>query len=97
MKKTNSTTVTEIAATTSTVTLVPENRRRLTGTIYNQCPKDLYVKYGTGATSDDFSVIVPRDGYLVLPMEYYGVITGVWSNGVGQGGTNRALVTEFVQ
>lgn len=92
MKKTNSSTVTQVTASTSAVTLSAEDRFRAGGALYNRSNKEVYVKFGSGASTSSFSVIVPRDGYLTFPEEYFGIITGVWATGA----QDFAMVTEFI-
>lgn len=48
--------------------------------VFNDSTADLYLKFGSGATSSDFTVKIPAGGYWEAPPPVYdGLITGVWS------------------
>ena len=85
------TTVTSVDASTTVVTLLVANEGRIGVTIYNASLKDLYLKYGTGASTSLYSVLVPSKSYLETPPHYAGDITGVWEPGANK----SAMVTEF--
>lgn len=94
----DSATVTRVAATVVTTTLVGATGpvyltvgNRMGVAVYNDSTADLYLKIGTGATTTDFTVKVPPDGYYETPYGIAGkAITGVWSAAVG-----AAQVTVF--
>ena len=56
----------------------------LARTIHNDSTATLYVKYGATATTSDFTVKIPADGYYEVPAPVYdGLITGIWSSATG--------------
>jgi hypothetical protein len=59
--------------------------------IYNDAAGALYVKFGTAATSTDFTVKIAAGGYFELPSPVYaGAITGILDVGTG-----NAQVTSY--
>lgn len=83
--------VTPLDASTNTITLATENEARHALTIYNDATKALHVKYGSGASSSSYSVMVPSKGYLEIPAVYDGILTGFWAVGA----IGKAMITEF--
>lgn len=83
-------TTSSVSATTSTVTLLAANSDRLGATVHNDSNKALYLKLGSGASTSDFTVDVPRKGYYEVPYQYTGILTGVWASGA----SGNARVTE---
>lgn len=75
-----------VAASTSAVTLIAHQPNGVSArTIFNDSAADLYVKFGTAATTSDFTVKIPGGGYYEVPGPgpYGGIITGVWSSATG--------------
>lgn len=86
-------TVTLITSSETTVELLPITPNRVGADIYNDSNQPLYIKYGINATTDDYSLKIPADGYFELPNPcYVGIVSGVW--GVQNG---YARVTEWVR
>lgn len=80
-----------IAATVQTVTLLAPNGRRKGALIYNDSPATLYVKFGKGASSTDWSVKLNQDDQVAIDASYRGRVTGVFS----AAGAGQARVTEY--
>lgn len=84
--------VTRVAASTTTVALFTTNTAAIRRTIYNDSTSICYVKLGTGATTTSFSnLLEPRDangvgGYWLLPDNWVGPVEAVWAaaNGAAQ-------------
>jgi hypothetical protein len=84
-------TVSSVASSTSTVTILAANAARRGAIIFNDSTSNLYVKLGSGASTTSFSVRLGTAGLFQLPYPVYtGIITGVWSSVNG-----AARVTEL--
>lgn len=85
-------TVTSVADTASSTTLLAANASRLGASVYNDSTVALYLKCGTTASTSDFTVKIPADGYWEAPAGYTGRIDGVWASDA----SGSARVTEYV-
>lgn len=86
-------TVTSVADTASSTTLLALNLLRRQATIFNNSTEILYVKLGTTASLTDFTVRMIANAYYELPQPVYtGRIDGIWANN----SSGAALVTEIV-
>lgn len=65
----------------SNVTLLSSAAGRMGATIYNDGAADLYVKFGTTASSTDFTVKISPWGYYEVPGIYTGRIDGIAASG----------------
>lgn len=83
--------VTSVADTASSATLKAANTNRRQIIIQNTSSAVLYVKYGTTATSSDFTVRLAQYDILIED-EYNGRIDGIWASDPGDG---AAKVTEI--
>ena len=79
-----------ITCSTTVATLIPQNRERKGGVIYNGTGGNLYVRFAAGATTILFSYLLASGDHLELPGGYCGIVTGIMSAGSGP-----AYVTEF--
>lgn len=97
MSQNFSATTASVAASTSAVTLLALQPVGVTGRmIFNDSTSVLYAKFGAGATSTSFTVLIPAGGYYEVPSgghdgSYGGLITGVWTSTNGS-----ARVTEVL-
>lgn len=90
-KRVDTPTVTQVAASTTAVTLAVANGSRHGLTVYNNTSLNvLRLRLGPGASTTSFSVSIPSGGYWELPPGYSGEVSGVWAAATG-----NALVTEF--
>lgn len=85
------TSVTEVACSISTVSLAQNNPDRLCLIIMNDTNKDMYLRFGPGASLLSFSLIIPKDAVYEVPSCWTGEVTAVWKNP----GTGFARVTEL--
>lgn len=83
-------TVSEVNASATVVTLVASNANRLGVGISNDSSASLYLKLGSTATADDYTVKLAQDDYYEPPAGYTGIITGIWSSATGS-----ARITEL--
>lgn len=75
----NSSTVTKVDAEgKETVIVLQENTSRLFASIYNNSNKDCYIKWGADCTTTSWSAILPKNGYMELPMEWVGEVSVYW-------------------
>ncbi len=85
-----SSSLTNISASASSVTLLSANQNRLGATFFNDSSNILYLKLGATASTTSFTVKILSGGYYELPFEYIGIIDGIWD------GTNGAVrITEL--
>lgn len=82
-------TLTNVAASASSVTVLAANTGRLGATIYNDSSATLYLKYGSAASATSFTVKLNQDDVAEVNDGYTGIITGLWSSATG-----TARVTE---
>jgi hypothetical protein len=69
---------TVVASSATDVLLLAAEPSRVEAVIENNSTEDLYVKYGTGATTSSFTKkLLPGDAIVVT--SYVGVVHGVWS------------------
>lgn len=90
----NSTTATlsNIAGSATSVTLLASNSSRKVATIVNDSTVDLYVKFGSTASTTSYTVLMVPNAYYEVPQPVYtGIITGIWASATG-----NARVTEIV-
>ena len=90
IKRSATSAVTNVAGSTSNVTLLASNANRLGASVYNDSNKDLYLKLGTTASSTSYTTVVPRNALYEVPFGYTGIIDGLWESGV----SGAARVTE---
>lgn len=84
-------TLSNVASSATSVTLLASNASRLGATIYNDSTAILYVKLNSGAASaTSYTVQVAANGYYEVPSRYSGAITGIWASANG-----NARVTEM--
>lgn len=88
--KSGTATLSNVAGSASSVTLLASNTSRLGATIYNDSSAALYVKFGSSASTTSFVVKLVQDAYYEVPFSYTGIITGIWGSATGS-----ARVTEM--
>jgi len=80
-----------VATSTSSVTLLSANTDRRAATIWNDSATALYVKFGATASATSCTVKIAADGYYELPQPCYtGIIDAILSAGSGS-----ARITEL--
>jgi hypothetical protein len=70
---------TDVTSVVVNATLLASNANRLGATIFNDSSKILYVKFGTTASSTDFTVKMQAGDYYEIPFGYTGRIDGIWA------------------
>ncbi len=75
--------VRRVAASITSVVVVPDNTRRGTLKIINDGPGSSKILYGAGCTETHFTWIIRSGGQWEMPLreekpEYYGLVTAVW-------------------
>jgi len=87
------TVVSSVPSSGSAVTLISATASRSFFMIYNDSTESLYVKFGTGASTADFTVKILAGGYFESASPIYtGLVSGIWSAENG-----NALVTELTE
>mgnify|MGYP000399455837 CR=1 FL=1 len=82
-----------IPNSTSAVIIASGNLTRMGLTIFNESTGTLYLRCGTGAATNMFTVkLSAQDFWELQPPTYTGVVTGLWNVSDPAG---NALVTEF--
>lgn len=84
-------TVTPVARSASVQNFLLPNAARQGFFVHNDSGGVLYIKYGSGATTSDFTVRIPANTTFEPFIQYNGLITGIW----GAGGAGNALITEL--
>lgn len=84
-------TLSNVASSATSVTLLALNTARLAAVIYNDSTQVLYVKFGATASETSYTYQLPSGGALELPNfpVYTGRIDGIWASANG-----NARVTE---
>lgn len=83
--------VTSVASSATVVTLLAANTARRRALIFNDsATADLYIKFGSNASTTDFTHKVARGAAMPPEEMYNGIITGIWSAAVGS-----ARITEI--
>lgn len=83
--------ITSVSASEVTTTIVADNLLRKMVLIYNNSSNSLFLKLGSTASNDNFTVKMPPHSLFELPFPVYtGVITGIWD-----GISGSAKVTEL--
>jgi hypothetical protein len=90
-QKATSNTVSTVAASASSVTLLSSTSLRLGATIYNDSTAVLYIKLGTTASSSSFTIKLQPDGYYEVPFGYTGRIDGIWASATGNARISEML------
>lgn len=85
-------TLTNVAASASSVSLLALNTARKQAAVYNDSTAILYLKLGTTASVTSYTVQLPANGYYELPgiSVYTGAIQGIWASATG-----NARITEL--
>jgi len=81
-------TVTNLPASLTEITLQAQNSLRRELTIHNSSNGTLYVLLGAGVTSTNYTYKLSREDYVIID-QYRGLVTGIFTNAVG-----FAMVTE---
>ena len=83
-----------VAASASAVTVLAAESARAGATVFNDSVAYLYLKFGSTASSTDFTVRVAPGAIYSLPEPaYIGLITGIWSAALAG---EAAQVTEVI-
>jgi len=83
-------TLSNVASSTTNVTLLASNANRNAATIFNDSTKILFVKYGATASATSFTVKMLAGSYHEVFGNYTGIIDGIWANANGS-----ARITEL--
>lgn len=60
--------------------------------VYNDSSADLCLAYGAAATTTDFTVRIPANGYWEAPQPVFdGLVTGIWSAATGSARCTEVL------
>lgn len=82
-------TLTNVASSATSVTLLASNASRLGAAIFNDSVEKLYVKLGATASITSFTLVLDSQCYCEIPFNYTGLIDGIWPTATG-----TARVTE---
>lgn len=76
--------VTSVNSSATSVTLLSLTAGRFSALFFNDSTAVLYIKFGTTASTSDYTVQVQPGGYYELPMPCYtGRIDGIWASANG--------------
>lgn len=88
--KSSTATLSNVASSATSVTLLSANSNRLGATVYNDSTQILYLKFGTTASTSSYTVKMVADAYYEIPFNYTGRIDGIWASANGS-----ARITEL--
>jgi hypothetical protein len=83
-------TLSNVAGSASSVTLLALNVARKGATIHNDSSAILYVKFGTTASTTSYTVKMVADAYFEFPFGFTGRVDGIWASATGS-----ARITEM--
>ncbi len=83
-------TVTSLTASVTSQMLKASNTARLGLSVFNDSTSQMFLKYGSAATSNDYSVRLMPEDYLEVPYGYTGQVDALWFSATGS-----ARITEF--
>jgi hypothetical protein len=87
----NTSTLTNVASSASSVQLLASNANRLMAVIFNDSTATLYMNYGATASTSAYTVQIPANGYFEFPSPVYtGTVNGIWTSANG-----NARITEL--
>lgn len=84
-------TVTSVADTATSTTLLNLNTSRLGASFFNDSTEILYLKCGSTASATSFTCKVGVGQYYELPFKYSGIVDGIWANNAA----GSVRVTEY--
>lgn len=90
VQKSPTATLSNVASSATSVTILASNTARLGASVYNDSTQNLYLKFGTTASTTSFTVLLATNAYYEVPGGYTGIIDGIWSSANGS-----ARVTEL--
>lgn len=90
IQKAPTATLSNVASSAASVTVLAANTGRLAAQIYNDSTQILYLKFGATASVTSFTVPLATNTYYEVPGGYTGVIDGIWASANG-----NARVTEL--
>lgn len=89
--KSSTGTITSVAASATSVSLLATNAARVGASFYNDSANQLYIALSaSSATTSVFTIKIMPNSYFDLPVDYTGAINGVWNGNLGS-----VRVTEF--
>lgn len=83
-------TITSVASSATSVTLLALNTGRKYATFYNESTAVLYLATAATATTSAYTVQIPASGFYEFSTAYTGVISGIWASANG-----NVRITEF--
>jgi hypothetical protein len=83
-------TITSVAGTTTSATILAANVNRKGGSVYNDSTAVLYLAFAASASTTAFTVPLAANTYYEISGGYVGIITGVWATAAGS-----ARITEL--
>jgi hypothetical protein len=89
-KKASTGTVTSVAGSATSVSLLASNTSRLGAVIHNDSTSVLYVKLGATASTASFTARLTTQSNYEVPFGYTGAIDGIWNSAAG-----NARITEL--
>ena len=90
LDKSNSTSVSSVSSSITSVTILTSNANRKGATFFNDSTSTLYLKFGSTASMTSFSVVLVARAFFEIPYKYTGIVDGIWNSASG-----AVRVTEF--
>ena len=89
-QQTATATLTNVAASASSVTVLASNAARKGAIVYNDSSATCYLKFGSAATATSYTVALGGQAYYEAPFGYTGILCGIWAVASG-----NARITEI--
>lgn len=77
------TNVSYVTGSVGSIVIFYENTRRSGASLTNDSPASVFVKLGSGASSNDFTTKMSSYDYFETPFQYTGSISAVWTAATG--------------
>jgi hypothetical protein len=88
--KSNSATTANVSSSASSVTILAANSAATGRAVFNDSTAALYLKYGTTASTTDYTVKINAGGYFEFPQPgYRGRVDGIWASANGSARTTE--------
>jgi hypothetical protein len=88
--KSNSATTASVSSSASSVTVFAANAAATGRAVFNDSTAALYLKYGTTASTTDYTVQINAGGYFEFPQPIYrGRVDGIWASANGAARTTE--------
>lgn len=84
LETSNTSSITTVAASVTSVTALASNNNRKIASFYNDSSAICYLKLGASATTSSFTVKMAANSFYEIPLPMYtGIVTAIWDSATG--------------